>query len=135
MATVIPLRDFNDNEIVLAAFGDWLNDRSHAIFRERTEARTNACVAGVRRFGYFIEPVPLCQSTVAELRSFKTELRGCDRHFPIRQGMPDASARVRVIRRLRSISKKVLSEEDKSALLGIRMFQGFCREVLKKGWR
>jgi hypothetical protein len=27
MTTVIPLRDFSDNEIVLTAFGDWLNDR------------------------------------------------------------------------------------------------------------
>lgn len=132
MTTVIPPGDFHDNEIVLAAFGDWLNDRSHAIFREKTEARTNACVAGVRRFSYFIEPLPLRESTVAELRSFKTELRGRDRQFPIRQGMPEASALVRLIRRLRRISKKVLSKEDRSALLGINMFQGFCREVLKK---
>jgi|ERR1700730_12581071 len=135
MATVIPLRDFNDNEMVLSAFGNWLNDRAHTIFKDKTEARTNACVAGVRRFSYFIEPVPLCKSTVAELRAFKTELRGGDRQFPIRQGMPESSARVRFIRRIRHISKKVLSKEDRSALLGINMFQGFCREVLKKGRR
>ena len=126
MATVIPLRDFSDNEIVLTAFGDWLNDRTHTIFREKTEARTNASVAGVRRFSYFIEPVPLCESIVGELRAFKTELRGGDRQFPIRQEMPELSARVRFIRRLRHISKKVLSKEDRSALLGINMFQGFC---------
>ena len=133
MATVIPRRDVNDNEIVLAAFGDWLNDKTHTIFREKTEARTNARVAGVRRFGYFIEPVPLCESTVAELQAFKSELRGGDRQFPIRRGMPESLALVRFIRRLRHISKKVLSKEDRSAILGINMFQGFCREVLKKG--
>jgi hypothetical protein len=55
--------------------------------------------------------------------------------FPIRRGMPESLARVRFIRRLRHISKKVLSKEDRSALLGINMFQGFCREVLKKGRR
>ena len=67
MATVIPLRDFSDNEIVLTAFGEWLNDRAHT--KDKTEARTNACVAGVRRFSYFIDPMPLYESTITEVRA------------------------------------------------------------------
>jgi len=131
MATVIPLRDFSDNEIVLTAFGEWLNDKAHT--KDKTEARTNACVAGVRRFSYFIDPMPLCESTITELRAFKGELRGRDRQFPIRPGMPESPVLGRFIRRLRHASKKILRTEDRSAICGINMFEGFCREVLNKG--
>lgn len=131
MATVIPLKDFSDNGIVLTAFGEWLNDRAYT--KDKTEARTNACVAGVRRFSYFIDPMPLCESTITEVRAFKAELRGRDRQFPIRPGTPESPVLGRFIRRLRRASKKILSTEDRSAIWGINMFEGFCREVLKKG--
>ena len=76
MAKVIPIRDFSKNGIMLTVFGGWLNDRTRVTFEEKTDAETNACVAGVRRFAYFIKPVPLCESTLAESRAFRAELRG-----------------------------------------------------------
>jgi hypothetical protein len=127
MATVIPIRDFSDNEIVLTAFGNWLNDRTRGVFKE-TEARTNTYVAAVRRFSYFIEPVPLCESTLAELRVFKADLRG-----GVLLSTRPSPARGRFIRRKQLESKQSASAEDRSALFGISMFEGFRREVLKKG--
>jgi hypothetical protein len=132
MARVIPIRDFSDNEIVLTAFGDWLNDRTRGVFKERTEARTeartNTYIAAVRRFSYFIEPVPLCESTLAELRVFKADLRG-----GVLLSTRQSPAHGRFIRRKHLESKQSSSTEDRSALLGINMFEGFRREVLKKG--
>ncbi len=128
MAKVIPIRDFSKNEIMLTAFGDWLNDRTRVTFEEKTDAETNACVAGVRRFAYFIKPVPLCESTLAESRAFRAELRG--RVLPLTRPM---SAHARVIRRQQHVSKRSLSTEDRSsALLGLTMFEGFRQEILKK---
>ena len=41
MAKVIPIRDFSKNEIMLTAFGDWLNDRTRVTFEEKpTQRRT-----------------------------------------------------------------------------------------------
>jgi hypothetical protein len=122
----------SDNEIVLAAFAGWLTQRPRAAFKDNIQARTYACIAGIRRFSYFIEPVSLRESTLAELRAFKTEIRGHERQFPIRKGMQESPALGRFIRRLRHSLKKELSAEDKSALLGITMFERFRREVLKK---
>jgi hypothetical protein len=122
-----------DNESLLTAFGEWLNDRSGTVFKQNPEALVNTCIAGVRRLAYFIAPVPLCETTLAELRAFQAELRGLDRQFPIRPAMPLSPASARFIRRLRRTSRKVLSTEDRSALIGIGMFEGFRREALKKG--
>jgi hypothetical protein len=127
MARVIPIRDFSDNEIVLNAFGDWLNGRTRGVFKE-TEARTNTYIAAVRRFSYFIEPVPLCESTLAELRVFKADLRG-----GVLLATRRSAARGRFIRRQQLESKQSSTAEDRSALLGVTMFEGFRREVLKKG--
>ena len=128
MAKVTPIRDFNKNEIMLTAFGDWLNDRTRTTFEEKTDAETNACVAGVRRFGYFIDPKPLCDSTRAELRAFRAELLG--RVLKLTRLLP---GRARFIRRHKDVSKRYLSTEDRSSsLLGITMFEGFRREVLQK---
>jgi hypothetical protein len=127
MTKVIPIRDFNNNEIMLTAFGDWLNDRTRTAFEEKTKAETCACVAGVRRFSYFIEPVTLCESTLAEFRAFRAELRG---HV---LSLTKLSPHARFVRRQQRESKRALSTEDRSsALLGINMFEGFRREVLKK---
>ena len=86
---------------------DWLNDRTRVTFEEKTDAETNACVAGVRRFAYFIKPVPLCESTLAESRAFRAELRG--RVLPLTRPM---SAHARVIRRQQHVSKRPLSAEE-----------------------
>jgi hypothetical protein len=128
MAKVTPIRDFNNNEIMLTAFGDWLNDRTRATFEEKTDAETNACVAGVRRFGSFIDPKPLSDSTLAELRAFRADLLG--RVLRLTRLLP---GRARFIRPQKHVSKRYLSTEDRSSsLLGITMFEGFRREVLQK---
>lgn len=128
MSKVIPIRDFSDNETTLNAFGDWLNDRTRTAFEEKTEAETNAFVAGVRRFSYFIGPVPLCESTLAEGRAFRAEVRG-----RVLLLTKLSSAHAHFIHRQRRESKRSLSAEDRSsALSGLNMFEEFRREVLKK---
>jgi hypothetical protein len=56
-----------DNELVVKGFRDWLKERAPAFGPDST----HACVAVVRKFGDFISPAPLSNSTVKEQRAFR----------------------------------------------------------------